>query len=184
MIFQETKLKGAYIIELDLIEDERGFFARSFCVKEFEKYGLNPYIAQCNISYNGKKGTLRGMHYQVAPHEEVKVVRCTRGAIYDVIIDIRQDSPTFKKWLAVELTEKNRNMLYVSAGFAHGFQTLEDHAEVFYQMSEFYYPESARGVRWNDPAFNIEWPESKRIISSVDQGYLDFGNFLKAETRE
>ncbi len=184
MFFQETKLKGAYNIELDLIEDERGFFARSFCTKEFEEHGLNFHIVQCNISYNKKKGTLRGMHYQVAPHEEVKLVRCTRGAIYDVIIDIRQDSPSFKKWLSTELTERNRNMLYVPKGFAHGFQTLEDRTEVFYQMSELYHPECSKGVRWDDPAFGIKWPAGGRIISPRDQGYLDFGNFLKVGAKE
>ena len=174
MIFKETKLKGAYIIEIELIEDERGFFARSFCVKEFKEYGLNPNIAQCNISYNEKKGTLRGMHYQVAPHEEVKLVRCTMGAIYDVIIDLRPDSLTFKQWLAVELTQENRRLLYVPEGFAHGFQTLEDRTEVLYQISEFHHPEWARGVRWNDPTFGIFWPVNVEIISVGDQQYPDF----------
>jgi dTDP-4-dehydrorhamnose 3,5-epimerase len=174
MIFKETKLKGAYIIEIELMEDERGFFARSFCVKEFKEYGLNPNIAQCNISYNEKKGTLRGMHYQVAPHEEVKLVRCTMGAIYDVIIDLRPDSLTFKQWLAVELTKENRRLLYVPEGFAHGFQTLEGHTEVLYQISEFHHPEWARGVRWNDPTFGIFWPVNVEIISIGDQQYPDF----------
>lgn len=174
MIFKETKLKGAYIIEIEPIEDERGFFARSFCVKEFKEYGLNPNIAQCNISYNEKKGTLRGMHYQVAPHEEVKLVRCTMGAIYDVIIDLRPDSPTFKQWIGVELTKENHQMLYVPEGFAHGFQTLEDRTEVLYQISELHHPEWARGVRWNDPAFGIFWPVNVEIISVGDQQYPDF----------
>ncbi|MBP1735805.1 MAG: dTDP-4-dehydrorhamnose 3,5-epimerase, partial [Deltaproteobacteria bacterium] len=155
-------------------EDERGFFARSFCAKEFKEHGLNQNIAQCNISYNGKKGTLRGMHYQAAPHEEAKLVRCTMGAIYDVIIDLRPDSSTFKKWIGVELTKENRRMLYVPEGFAHGFQTLEDHTEVLYQMSEFHHPEWARGVRWNDPTFGIFWPVNVEIISIGDQQYLDF----------
>jgi dTDP-4-dehydrorhamnose 3,5-epimerase len=174
MIFKETKLKGAYIIEIELMEDERGFFARSFCVKEFKEYGLNPNIAQCNISYNEKKGTLRGMHYQVAPHEEVKLVRCTMGAIYDVIIDLRPDSSTFKQWIAVGLSKENHQMLYVPEGFAHGFQTLEDRTEVLYQISEFHHPEWARGVRWNDPTFGIFWPVNVEIISVGDQQYPDF----------
>ena len=174
MIFKETKLKGAYVIEINPLEDERGFFARSFCAKEFKEHGLNQNIAQCNISYNGKKGTLRGMHYQAAPHEEAKLVRCTMGAIYDVIIDLRPDSATFKKWIGVELTKENRRMLYVPEGFAHGFQTLEDHTEVLYQMSEFHHPEWARGVRWNDPTFGIFWPVNVEIISIGDQQYPDF----------
>ena len=174
MIFKETKLKGAYIIEIEPVEDERGFFARSFCVKEFKEYGLNPNIAQCNISYNEKKGTLRGMHYQVAPHEEVKLVRCTMGAIYDVIIDLRPDSSTFKQWIGVELTRENHQMLYVPEGFAHGFQTLEDCTEGLYQISEFHHPEWARGVRWNDPTFGIFWPVNVEIISVGDQQYPDF----------
>ena len=174
MIFKETKLKGAYVIEIEPIEDERGFFARSFCAEEFEKYGLNPSIAQCNISYNQKKGTLRGMHYQVAPHAETKLLRCTMGAIYDVIIDLRPDSPTFKQWVATELLANNRRMLYIPEGVAHGFQTLEDHTEVFYQISEFYHPESVRGVRWNDPLFGIFWPVDVQMISIVDQQYPDF----------
>jgi dTDP-4-dehydrorhamnose 3,5-epimerase len=177
MIFKETKLKGAFVVEINPMEDERGFFARSFCVNEFEEHGLNPHVVQCNISFNEKKGTLRGMHYQVSPHEETKLVRCTMGAIYDVIIDLRPSSATFKQWIAVELTKENRRMLYVPEGFAHGFQTLEDYTEVFYQISGFYHPECVRGVRWNDSAFNINWPEGKRIISSTDQDYLDFCKF-------
>lgn len=175
MIFKETRLKGAYIIELERLEDERGFFARSFCRKEFEKHGLNPRVAQCNISHNKKKGTLRGMHYQVAPHEEAKLVSCIRGAIYDVIIDLRPDSTTYCQWFAVELTAEDCKMLYVPEGLAHGFQTLEDDTLVFYQMSEFYHPERARGVRWDDSTFEIGWPEvSRRIVSDKDQSYLDF----------
>ncbi len=174
MIFKETELKGAIIIEIDRAEDERGFFARSFCAKEFEEHGLNPCISQCNISYNEKKGTIRGMHYQVVPYEEAKLVRCTKGAIYDVIIDLRPDSLTFKKWVAVELTEENRRLLYVPERFAHGFQTLEDHTEVFYQMSESYHPECAQGIRWNDPTFGIKWPVDVQIISIGDQQYRDF----------
>ena len=174
MKFRETSLKGAFIIDLEKLEDERGFFARSFCRHEFEAHGLNPNVAQCNVSSNTRKGTLRGMHYQTAPHEEARLVRCTRGAIHDVIIDLRPDSSTFKQWIAEKLTEKNYRMVYVPEGFAHGFLTLEDRTEVFYQMSEFYAPASARGVRWNDPAFGIEWPIAVQVISSRDRGYPDF----------
>ena len=175
MLFIETKLAGVYIIELEKREDDRGFFARTFCQREFDAHGLNPRIVQCSVSFNRRKGTLRGMHYQVAPYEETKLVRCTMGAIYDVAVDLRRDSPTFKQWVAVELTADNRTMFYIPEGFAHGFQTLEDNTEVAYQMSEFYHPESARGVRWDDPAFGIKWPEGEiRIISEKDRGYLDY----------
>ncbi len=169
MIFTETKLQGAFIIEPKRLEDERGFFARTFCQKEFAAHGLNGNWVQCNISYNEKTGTLRGMHYQVPPYEEAKLVRCTRGSIYDALVDLRPNSPTFKQWVAVELTAENRKMLYIPEGFAHGFQTLLDNTEVFYQMSEFYHPESARGLRWDNPEINIEWPmQTNIIISSKD----------------
>jgi dTDP-4-dehydrorhamnose 3,5-epimerase len=172
MIFKETRLSGAFIIDPEYQEDERGFFARVFCKNEFEAHGLNPCITQCNISFNQRKGTLRGMHYQVSPYTEAKLVRCTMGAIYDVIIDLRQESPTFKQWLAVELSDENRKLLYIPEGFAHGFQTLVDNTEVFYQMSQFYHAESARGIRWDDPIFAICWPEvAQRIISAKDLGY-------------
>jgi dTDP-4-dehydrorhamnose 3,5-epimerase len=174
MIFSETKLKGAFIIDLEKLEDYRGFFARTWCQREFEAHGLNPRLVQCSISFNKHKGTLRGMHYQVAPYEEAKLVRCLRGALYDVIIDLRPQSTTFKQHIAVTLTAENRQMLYVPEGFAHGFQTLEANTEVFYQMSEFYHPEHTRGVRWNDPAFGIQWPEAERIILERDQNYPDF----------
>lgn len=174
MKFTESKLTGAYIIEPELITDERGFFARSWCQQEFEKLGLNSKLVQCNISFNHKKGTLRGMHYQAKPYEEAKLVRCTKGGIYDVIIDLRAESPTFKEWDAVELTAENLKMFYVPEGFAHGFQTLVDDTEIFYQMSEFYYPESSRGVRWDDPAFGIKWMFNNPIISDRDRKY---GNF-------
>jgi dTDP-4-dehydrorhamnose 3,5-epimerase len=175
MIFRETKLKGAYIIELEPIEDERGFFARSFCQEEFRRNGLTFQIVQCNISFNKKKGTLRGMHYQASPHEEAKLVSCIRGAIRDVIIDLRCEALTFKKWFSVELASDKAKMLYIPKGFAHGFQTLADDTQVFYHMSEFYHPEFARGIRWNDPTFGIEWPEeSNRIISQQDLSYPDF----------
>ncbi|MGI0483655.1 dTDP-4-dehydrorhamnose 3,5-epimerase [Geminocystis sp. CENA526] len=175
MKFIETPLKGSYIIEIEHISDHRGFFARSWCEKEFRDHGLNPNLVQCNISFNAKKGTLRGMHYQIKPHEEAKLVRCTNGAIYDVIIDIRPQSSTFKQWFGVELTAKNYKMLYIPEGFAHGFETLEDDTEVFYQMSEFYHSECARGVRWNDPSFHIEWLLTENlIISEKDQNYPYF----------
>jgi dTDP-4-dehydrorhamnose 3,5-epimerase len=174
MIFTETKLKGAFVIEPEKLEDERGFFARTRCQREFAQHGLNPCIAQCNISFNPKRGTLRGMHYQIAPHAEVKTVRCTRGAIYDVIVDLRLDSPTFTQWAALELNAENRRILYVPEGFAHGFQTLEDATEVFYEISVSYAPEYARGVRWDDPAFGIQWPPAGRRISTRDRTYPNF----------
>ena len=162
MIFESTKLPGVYAIELERKTDERGFFARSWCRNEFGSYDLNPRLVQCNISFNACKGTLRGMHYQAEPYAEDKLVRCTRGAIYDVVVDLRQNSPSFKQWVAVTLSVANHRMLYIPKGCGHGFLTLEDDTEVFYQMSEFYNPESARGVRWNDPAFQIAWPAEVR----------------------
>jgi len=174
MIFAETKLHGAYIIEPEPLQDERGFFARAFCQEEFKAHGLNFRVAQCNISFNEKKGTLRGMHYQVAPYEEPKLVRCTMGSVYDVIIDLRLKSPTANQWFACELTAENRSMLYIPAGFAHGFQTLEDNSEVFYMMGELYHPESARGVRWDDPAFGIKWIYEMPIIFDRDRSYQNY----------
>jgi len=174
VIFSETTLEGAWIIDPERAEDERGFFARSWCQREFAARGLSPNVVQCNISFNRKRGTLRGMHYQAKPYEEVKLVRCTMGALYDVIIDLRVTSPTFRHWVAVELTASNRRMLYIPGGFAHGFQTLEANTEVFYQMSEFYSPDLTRGVRWDDPAFGIQWPPGERIISERDRNYSDF----------
>jgi dTDP-4-dehydrorhamnose 3,5-epimerase len=174
MIFTETRLGGAFVVELEKKEDERGFFARAWCREEFLARGLNPHLAQCGISYNEKRGTLRGMHYQGAPHEEAKLVRCTKGVIHDVILDLRPDSPTFERWVAVDLIASDYRMLYVPEGFAHGFQTLEDDTEVFYQISEPYHPESARGVRWNDPAFGIEWPLEVSVISEKDASVEDF----------
>jgi dTDP-4-dehydrorhamnose 3,5-epimerase len=174
MLFRETVLKGAYVVEPERIVDERGFFSRTWCRSEFETHGLNPNLVQCNVSYNVKKGTLRGMHYQVAPRAETKLVRCTAGAIYDVIVDLRPDSGTFKRWTGVELNADNRCMLYIPEGFAHGFLTLSDNAEVFYQMSEYYSAEHARSVRWNDPAFGIQWPGEVLVISDRDRSYPDF----------
>jgi len=174
MKFIESKFKGAFIIEPERLDDERGFFARIFCREEFEAHGLNPNLVQCSISFNKKKGTLRGMHYQIAPHEETKLVRCTLGAIHDVIIDLRPDSPTRKKWMAVDLTAENRRILYVPKGMAHGFLTLEDNTEVSYQMSEAYHAGSARGVRWDDPAFGIQWPGEPVFLSQRDSAFAPF----------
>src|SRR5258706_3851256 len=168
MKFMELVLKGACIIDIEPREDERGFFARSWDENEFRQHGLNPCVAQCNISFNKKRGTLRGMHYQIAPFVEAKLVRCTMGVIYDVIIDLRPDSQTFRQWTAVELTAENRRTLYIPADFAHGFQTLVDNTEVYYQISEFYHPECARGIRWDDPIFGVEWPIKDVNVSQTD----------------
>ncbi|WP_413467221.1 dTDP-4-dehydrorhamnose 3,5-epimerase [Pleurocapsa sp. FMAR1] len=174
MRFMPTKLKNVYIVEPERFEDERGFFARTWCEKEFSDRGLNPNLVQCNISFNKKKGTIRGMHLQISPHAEAKLVRCTKGAIYDAIVDLRSNSETFQQWIGVELTAENHKALYVPEGFAHGFQTLKDDTEVFYQMSEFYAPECARGFRWNDSTFKINWPEQVSIISLRDREYEDY----------
>lgn len=175
MIFSETKLPGAFIIEVQRLNDDRGFFGRSFCSEVFAARGLNPTVAQCNVSFNREAGTLRGMHYQEVPHAEDKLIRCTRGRLYDVIVDLRRESPTFAEWIALELSEDSGRMLYVPKGCAHGFQTLEDNTEVFYQMTEFYHAESARGVRWNDPAFGIQWPEGFQVIlSERDRNWPDY----------
>jgi dTDP-4-dehydrorhamnose 3,5-epimerase len=174
VLFRETELPGAFVIEVQKYEDERGFFARSWCQKEFEARGLNPRTVQCNVSFNKLKGTLRGMHYQVAPRAEAKLVRCTRGAIYDVIIDLRRESPTYKQYVSEVLSSNNYKALFIPEGFAHGFQTLEDNSEVFYQMSEFYSPEHQRGLRYNDPAFRISWPIEATVISDRDRNYEDF----------
>ncbi len=174
MIFRETPLPGAYVIDIERLEDERGFFARTWCEREYQAHGLNPRLVQCSISFNKVKGTLRGMHYQLPPFAEAKVVRCTRGAIYDVIIDLRRESPTFRQHFGITLTPENRSMLYVPEGFAHGLLTLADETEVLYLISEFYAPEYARGVRWNDPAFGIAWPGPVRVISARDANYPDF----------
>lgn len=174
MIFTKTNLADAFVIEIQKLEDERGFFARSFCQREFQEQGLNPNLAQCNISYNKSKGTLRGMHFQAHPHWEAKLVQCIRGSIHDVIVDIRPDSPTYKLHFGIRLTALEHKMLHVPEGFAHGFLTLEDDTEVFYQMSEFYAPGYARGFRWNDPNFNINWPSEIQVISERDANYPDF----------
>jgi dTDP-4-dehydrorhamnose 3,5-epimerase len=164
-------LEGAFTVEIEPIEDERGFFARSFCKEEFRAHGLDPVVAQCNVSLNRLRGTLRGLHYQDKPYEEAKLVRCTLGAVWDVIVDIRENSATSHRWYAVELTAENHRALYVPRGFAHGFQTLVDESEVLYQMSEFYHPESSRGLRWDDPAFGISWPLPDPILSPRDRAY-------------
>jgi dTDP-4-dehydrorhamnose 3,5-epimerase len=174
MIFHEIKLPGVFEIQVEPRADERGFFARTWCHKEFEEHGLNPKLVQCSVSFNKQKGTLRGMHYQTAPFAETKIVRCTQGAIYDVVLDLRPDSPTFKRWTAVALSSQEHNMIYIPEGCAHGFLTLEHQTEVFYQMSEFYNPESARGVRWDDPAFQISWPANVEVISERDRTYPNF----------
>ena len=174
MIFRETKLAGAYLIEPERREDERGFFARTWCQEEFTKHGLEARLVQCSISFNRLRGTLRGMHYQAEPFPETKLVRCTQGAVYDVIVDLRPQSPTFKEHLSAILTSENRLMLYIPRLFAHGFLTLEDQSEVFYQMSDPYSPDHARGVRWDDPAFDIPWPEEPKVISARDRTYADF----------
>jgi len=174
MTFLETKLARVVELQLEPKTDERGFFARSWCQREFEEHGLNPKIVQCSVSFNERRGTLRGIHYQADPHPEAKVVRCTRGAIYDVVVDLRPNSPTFKQWIGRVLSAVNRYMLYVPEGCGHGFLTLEPETEVYYQMSEFYHQELARGVRWNDPAFQILWPGEVEVISKRDSAYPDF----------
>jgi dTDP-4-dehydrorhamnose 3,5-epimerase len=177
VVFHETTLKGAFLIQLELFADERGSFGRSYCSREFEEHGLDPRVVQCSVSYNRNRGTLRGMHYQAAPHEEAKLIRCGRGAMYDVIVDLRPASPTFRRWTAFELRAEPgspSNMVYVPQGFAHGFLTLENDTEVIYQMSEFFAPHVARGFRWNDPAFDIQWPEPVTVISDRDRTYPDF----------
>jgi dTDP-4-dehydrorhamnose 3,5-epimerase len=175
MMFEGTVLPGVFLIRPEPRADVRGFFARTWCADEASAHGLNPRVVQCNVSFNRLRGTLRGMHYQESPHSETKLVRCTRGAIHDVILDLRPDSPTFRRWAAFALTSENRLGLYVPEGMAHGFQTLEDDTEVFYQMSEFYAPGSARGVRWDDPAFTITWPIPDPILSERDLSYPNFG---------
>lgn len=174
MIFAETELRGSFLIRLELKEDQRGSFARSFCREEFEAHGLDPRVAQCSISFNPLAGTLRGLHFQRPPFQEAKLVRCTSGAIYDVAVDLRPGSPTFGRHLGVELDARNRAMLYIPEGCAHGYQTLEDDTEVFYQMSAPYAAHAQTGVRWDDPAFGIRWPREVRVISPRDQDQPDF----------
>ena len=168
MKFLETELAGAFVVELEPAADERGFFARSFCQREFAERGLAPSFVQCNVSWNRRRGTLRGMHWQAAPHAEAKLVRCTAGAIWDAIVDLRPGSPTRGRWTALELDALGRRALYVPEGFAHGFLCLRDDTEVFYQMSRFHVPEAARGFRWDDPAVGIAWPEPPALVSERD----------------
>src|ERR1700730_2088071 len=173
MKFAPLSLSGAYLVELEPIHDKRGFFARTWCADEFKMHGLSTKLAQCGLSYNRRRGTLRGMHYQAEPYTEAKLVRCSAGAIYDVIVDLRPGSATYRQWLAVELTAANQKMVYIPEGFAHGFQTLADESEVFYQISAPYVGECARGVRWDDPAFSIEGPLADPIISDRDRTFPD-----------
>jgi dTDP-4-dehydrorhamnose 3,5-epimerase len=172
--FCSTPIAGAYLIELDRMNDERGFFARTFCRDEFAAHGLHREFVQGNVSFNARKGTLRGLHFQARPHEEAKLVSCTRGAIYDVIVDLRRQSSSFRRWASFDLTAENHRLLYIPEGVAHGFQSIEDGTEVSYLMTEMYHPDLARGVRWNDPAFAIHWPIADRIVSARDAGYPDF----------
>jgi dTDP-4-dehydrorhamnose 3,5-epimerase len=174
MTFHETKISRVFEIHLELKRDDRGFFARTWCQKEFKDHGLVSNVVQCNVSLSSRKGTLRGMHYQAEPYAETKLIRCTRGSIFDVALDLRPDSPTYKRWTAAVLTAENHHMLCVPEGCAHGFLTLEENCEVLYQMSEFYHPEAARGVRWNDPAFGIDLPGRVEVISARDASYPDF----------
>ena len=174
MIFSKTKLGGAFLIDLDRNVDSRGFFARVFCVDEFRDHGLKPEVAQCSISFNHLKGTLRGMHWQAAPKAEAKLIRCTRGAIFDVIVDLRPNSPTRLQHITADLSADNGRMLYIPEGFAHGFQTLANDTEVFYQMTESFEPDCGRGARWNDPAFDIEWPLPNPIMNDRDRTWKDF----------
>ena len=175
MIFTETEVAGAFIVDLETVSDERGLFARAFCRRDFEEHGLNPEVVQCNLSLSTQAGTLRGMHFQSPPHEEAKLIRCTSGALYDVALDLRPESPSYLRWVGVELSAENRRMLYVPEGCAHGFQTLVPNTEAFYQVSAAYTPEAERGFRWNDRAFGIEWPEAAaRTISAKDERWPDF----------
>jgi dTDP-4-dehydrorhamnose 3,5-epimerase len=174
MIFTAAPTAGAMVIDLESIEDERGFFARTYCAREFAAHGLDARVSQCNTSFNRAKGTVRGLHFQRPPHAEAKLVRCTRGAAYDVIVDLRADSPTYLRHFGVELSARNRKMVYVPEGFAHGFQTLEDDTDIFYQMSAPYVAQAAGGVRWDDPLFAIEWPLAVSVISERDRSYPDF----------
>ena len=174
MYFEETILKGAFLIEIKKLEDERGFFGRSFCQHEFGDHGLETKIAQANMSLTKLKGTFRGMHYQISPFQETKIIRCTQGAIYDIIIDLREESPTFCKWVGVELTPENNKMLYVPKDFAHGFITLENNTSVHYLVSEFYTPNSERGIKWDDPKFGIKLPIPISLISEKDDAHPPF----------
>jgi dTDP-4-dehydrorhamnose 3,5-epimerase len=171
MRFTETKLAGVFIVDIEAVDDERGFFARSWCAREFAAHGLNSDLVQCNISYNRFAGTLRGMHYQRAPHEEVKLVRCIRGRAWDVVVDLRPESPSCRQWTSIELSADNHRMVYIPAGVAHGFQTLAPDTELFYQMGSFYEPAAAAGVRWDDPVLGVDWPLRDPIVSDRDRAF-------------
>ena len=181
MEFTETKLKGAFTIEIKQLTDDRGFFGRSWCKREMEEHGLNGNVVQANTSFSKTRGTLRGMHYQKHPYEETKLVRCTKGALYDVIIDLRKESPTFLQWFGVELTADNYKMLYVPEGFAHGFITLEDNTEVTYLVTQFYTPGAEAGIRFDDKMFNIQWPLNVTVISEKDKSHPDFNEKMIPE---
>jgi len=176
--FSETPLPGAWIIDLELLADERGWFARTFDQEQFRARGMSAQVAQCSVSFNARRDTLRGLHYQSEPHGESKLVRCIRGAIFDVAVDLRQEAATFRRWYALELSSENRRAFYIPAGMAHGFQTLTDDVEVLYQMDRRYVPGAAMGVRFDDPAFGIKWPEprAERILSERDASYPDFAS--------
>jgi dTDP-4-dehydrorhamnose 3,5-epimerase len=174
VIFTPLALAGAYLIVFEPVPDHRGYYAPTWSARDFKAHGLNDRVVQCGASYNRKRGTLRGMHFQASPHAQAKLVRCGRGAIHDVIIDLRPDSASYCRWIAVDLSAARGEMVYIPEGFAHGFQTLEDHSEVIYQMSEYYHPEAERGVRWNDPRFAIRWPIAEVILSEKDRSYRDF----------
>jgi len=174
MIFRPAAISGVFVLEPEPLDDERGCFARTWCAREAEAHGLDARVVQCNVSFNRRKGTLRGMHWQAEPHAEAKLVRVTRGAVYDVAVDLRADSPTCGRYVAETLDAERRHALYIPAGFAHGFLTLEDATEVYYQMSAFYVPDAARGFRWNDPRFAIRWPMEPAVISERDRTYADF----------
>ena len=178
MTFRETEIEGVWVVEPERYEDERGFFARTWDFEEFARRGLNSRLVQCSISFNRRRGTLRGMHYQAAPHEEAKLVRCTSGSIFDVAVDLRMESATFRRWVGTELSAENRLAMYVPEGCAHGFLTLTDDSEVAYQISELYAPDAARGLRWNDPAIGIDWPGEVLVINERDRSYPD----IEAET--
>ena len=174
MIFKATKLRDAYVVDIQPFQDERGFFARTWCENEFTEQGLDPNLAQCSVSFNRRAGTVRGLHVQLPPYADSMLVRCTQGALYDVIIDLRTDSDSYMQWVGVELTAKNRRALYVPKGFAHGFMTMEDDTEAFYMISEFFAPDSARGIRWDDKRFDIQWPGPVNVISAKDLSYPDY----------
>lgn len=174
MKFEKTAIPGVWLVDIEPHEDRRGFFARAWCAEEAVAHGLNPACVQCSTSFNQRRGTLRGMHWQAAPCAETKWIRCIRGAVWDVALDLRPESPAYGKWIGAELSADNRRMIYIPAGVAHGFQTLEDDTELFYHISEPYVPELARGTRWNDPAFSIDWPIADPVLSDRDRAYEDF----------